>query len=852
MSLDTAGTELSPLILTPLTLGPLGLTADASFEDLVDSPNWDTYPVSGQSTNWSLIKGVYTLEGSTSPNQAIVYRKMDLLDVAINATVLNAFTQNTQSDNFLSCRISDADNYIGCRCNQNGFIVSDVVAGVPTNLATLVVTTPFSVRIVAQGDKLRVYYNGSLAADLTTSIVVPGQVGIIARANTSAVPLSVFRNYRPIAVYPIISNVVINPGFGSADVSCETDVACVAELFIDDFSYGTTVAGTAHAWSAEALDEWTTYNYRIEATSAFGVAANPVSGTFQTEGSIPTILNVDVAYGDPATNVTITCDTDEPCDATLRVEGVSQGTTPTDTSHSWATSGWQFDTTYNFTIDAINPATGQSADQYQGSFTPTSITAAYKLNIFNPQVTDSRAAGTCYAWDGSQYKAFSDPTAPITIGVPAAGAPDTPVDTIEDLTFYPLYPKWRTGEAVFTGEIRSLNRRAQGDTVLVTFNKNLICPKEWEADPADFSVGENYVRQLGLYCEPTTSQILDGPTDLTHASWTTSGTVTVTPNAGAGLIEGFQMQRVQSADASATIGQVLQGFVGTLDRYVGLLAVFRIDQYAGVGSSVKFRLAVPDSDTFTIAFNQDGTIVEEYAGNQNATNCDYEIEFRPGGWVELYMRCKNTVGGGTSTFTFLPAVNADGSTADIKITAFCVADLVHKYQPIPYTGARPGNQEQVLGTSQEMWHDRGCNDAFTMLLGTDDTVYDNSTARQTIFFSLTSANVLYTQNTSNLRPTVNFPGSIIGTGFTDSDDDRKRSWTSRVEGNIGTGSLTLRSWLTQHQLRSTAGSAYTGTPATGDARHNADKAMVGAIRYFAYWNRDDIITDERFDELFGP
>ena len=167
-----------------------------SVDDIVDSPDWDTYPVSGLPTNWSIRNGEYTLEGPSVPDQIIAYRDIDASAVDISMTVLNAFTSNTQADNFLSCRISDTENYIGCRYNQNGFIVSQVNGGVITNFSTLLVTPPFTIRLVAQSESLKVYYNGSLSVDVTTDVVQSGRVGIVARNNESAVPLAVFKDYQ--------------------------------------------------------------------------------------------------------------------------------------------------------------------------------------------------------------------------------------------------------------------------------------------------------------------------------------------------------------------------------------------------------------------------------------------------------------------------------------------------------------------------------------------------------------------------------------------------------------------------------------------------------------------------------
>ncbi len=166
-----------------------------TYDDIVASPNWDTYPTPGQATNWSLRNGVYTVEGPSVPDQIIAYRDFNVADVTISATVLEPFTSNTQADNFLACRIKDTDNYIGCRYNQNGFIVSQVLGGVITNFSTLLVTPPFTIRVETQGNSIRVYYNGALAADVTTGVVGPGRVGIVGRANQTAVPLGIFRNY---------------------------------------------------------------------------------------------------------------------------------------------------------------------------------------------------------------------------------------------------------------------------------------------------------------------------------------------------------------------------------------------------------------------------------------------------------------------------------------------------------------------------------------------------------------------------------------------------------------------------------------------------------------------------------
>ncbi len=854
MSLDTAGIELSPLILTPLQLSPLGLTADASFEDLVDSPNWDTYPVSGQSTNWSLIKGVYTLKGSTTPNQAIVYRKMDLLDVAINATVLNAFTQNTQADNFLSCRISDADTYIGCRYNQNGFIVSDVVAGVPTNLATLVVTTPFSVRIVAQGDKLRVYYNGSLAADLTTSIVVAGQVGIIARANTSAVPLSVFRNYRPIAVYPIISNVVTDVTLNSVNVSCETDVPCAAELFIGGLTRGVTALGTAHSWPNIELAEWTEYDYRIAAQSEYGTDAQDVTGQLQTEGEIPVIQSVQVIYGAPPTNVTIQCGTSQPCNATLRVENISQGTTATGETHQWVTSGWSYDTTYAFTIDAINPDTNQHAAQYQGTFTPVQfIPAVFSLNLTNPQGSESRAPGNCYAWNGSQFRRFTDPNSPITIGVPDNGVIDSPSLQIEGETIYPLYPEWIEGETVDVGDQRWLNKQ-NGDNVIVTMTQAITLPEMGAANPSTYTEGPNYIPNLGMYCEEDTIQLMDNPDTGTFEYY--EPTVTPTGTYTTNIIEGASdVEWIQCAGSNPVMRELATATVSVGDIFMASWVIeLHPSDVANVNAIELITRLAPSSATNpnqTIQIHADGT-TEVIAGNP-----EYTVRWLKPNVFICWLKLPAAVGNSNEIRTYVKAFPiSDGQ--DCRIATHCknMYKGTLDVQPIPYQATRPGNTELLLGTSQEAWEDTGLNDEATVLIITDDTGFSNGTMRGGLLTlrAGTAGPIVYLQDNNetltNLRVTSYVTGGVeVATSHT---SGIKRPYTARLMHSLSNQAMSMNSAHAGRVVRKNGDNEYVKRAISGNLRLNVNGAIVGALRHVIFWADPDIISDASFEDLFGP
>ncbi len=188
--------------------GGVGVSVPPSYDDLVDSPDWDTFPVGGLPTNWSIQEGIYTLEGATDPEQAIVYRDFDFRDGEVSARLLNNFTATSSPDMFLSLRIVDTNNYIGARYTPNGLTLSEVVGGGYTNLVTLAVASGSLVTLRVDNDFIELLVNGSSVHTDTVSHIVSGRVGIIARNNASAVPLGVFSGftatkYNPLPVFAL-------------------------------------------------------------------------------------------------------------------------------------------------------------------------------------------------------------------------------------------------------------------------------------------------------------------------------------------------------------------------------------------------------------------------------------------------------------------------------------------------------------------------------------------------------------------------------------------------------------------------------------------------------------------------
>lgn len=815
-----------------------------TFEDIIDSPDWDTFPTPGQATNWSIQEDVYTLEGSTTPDQIIAYRALDLVDVDLNATVLTPFTQNTQADNFLSCRIQDTQNYIGCRYNQNGFVVSEIVAGVITNFSTLLVTPPFTIRLVAQGDSLKVWYNGGLAVDVTTTVLNRGRVGIVARANTSDVPLGVFRRYSAAEVLPVISNVVVDVVNEVVSISCQTDVDCAAELFIDDITRGVTALGTSHAWNNISLEQWTNYTYRIDAQSEYGTDARPVSGAFQTEGDIPVIEDVNVVYGDPATNVTISCTTTEDCNAILRVEGVQQGApTATGTNHQWITSGWTIGQEYNYTIDANNPTTGQDAIQHQGTFTPSaSVAPIFYLDLANLVGTETRAPGTCYAWNGSIFKAHTDPNAPFSIGVPDNGVIDSPSVTIQGQTFYPEYPEWVAGKVVAVGNKLWLNLK-DGTNRIVTMDQSITLPEPWDADPATYTAGENYIPQLGMYAEPDVQQWVDNPADASLWNIEPAGgpfdDLSLSPVSP--IIEGYPVYRATSTtDARFFIIELLPANV----PFTWSLLV-RPHSYSGTDPSSRIWINVSDDNNVYFDIAPDKTVTVTEVGTSLVDKI--RVKYLPNDWIQIGLTGESPASRNRSVRIY-PRYTGDSGSMD-----FALINFVRKgslCQPIPETATRPKNTLNTISTDYAAdWAGNGLESKFSILTIANCPDERNGATRL-LAWDKASANALLRENATVSRWRHDTPSSDLAIN-TEAGDPVLGGQHCLSTGSVGVS----------HTMEGSRPGDATANSSSGAWDGQMDPSPVGIylntllgdgpviIRGLAWWNVDDVID---YEANFGP
>lgn len=117
---------------------PLGTPeGQNTFDDIIDSPLWETYPDPGVPTGWSIQDGVYTMEGPSVPDQVIGYSTFEFKEGEASATVVGQFSTNIQTDIFLAIRVVNNLNWLGVRINQNGLIFSECIAGSINNLTSI-------------------------------------------------------------------------------------------------------------------------------------------------------------------------------------------------------------------------------------------------------------------------------------------------------------------------------------------------------------------------------------------------------------------------------------------------------------------------------------------------------------------------------------------------------------------------------------------------------------------------------------------------------------------------------------------------------------------------------------------
>lgn len=650
----------------------------ATYDDIVDSPNWDTYPTPGQATNWSLRNGVYTVEGPSVPDQIIAYRDFNVADVAISATVLEPFTSNTQADNFLACRIKDTDNYIGCRYNQNGFIVSQVLGGVITNFSTLLVTPPFTIRVETQGNSIRVYYNGALAADVTTDVVDPGRVGIVGRANQTAVPLGIFRSYSA--------------------------------------------------------------------------------------------------------------------------------------------------------IDTTAPL--------------------FELNLVNPQGVETRAPGNCYAWDGSQFKRFSDPSAPIIAGVTEGQLIDTPFVIAGGARFYPWYPRWEKGATVLVGDKYWLNME-DGSNKVVTMTQAITLPEMLEADPATYTVGPNYIPELGYVMETATTQLAK---ESASGIYETLGPGVVQAGSSqVALFEGMPAPIFyQHPDGSTDVRDENTVSFSAGDEVAAsfIVEIHPNDILKWDSFNVALRTAQIPAQVSGVTIGNDKSVA--FTGTRPTF---YKIEKLASNIYYVRFITQALIGSASSARLTLTVTTKALQTA--RVATHCKNIYAGRkwVQPIPDLATRPGNTVSVIGEGVADWDDKGMNENATVMHLAEIPFPFNAAGTTARYEPLgfESPNVISSvdggKTNVRLYCGISPPGSYIWNDFPVAD---ARAWTT---------SLMSRSTDTTWQAQSVQAPStplnqvqtnYPGWSVGNKIQLNVAANINGFLRNAVYWNDSSIMPADKFNELFGP
>lgn len=478
--------------------------------------------------------------------------------------------------------------------------------------------------------------------------------------------------------------------------------------------------------------------------------------------------------------------------------------------------------------------------------------AIFSLDLTNPQGTESRAPGNIYAWNGSRFKLFTDNTAPITIGVPDNGIINTPTLTVGNETVYPLYPEWTKGESVVTGDQRWINF-IDGTTRVVTFTQDIASlPQPELHDPATYSLGANYIPQLGVYFEPATTQLM--PAGLvTGGDWPIRGSlVTPTSDYLPNLVEGAEDTRNFrfQANGGEEYGVARANFaISAGEKYFASILI-EIDDWAKV-SRFEVAAKIQGETSARFRISNDRTIEEI---NLPA----YKLQWINERTFFLHLEMNTAISAQTYADVTVIAEATAGNYLDVA--AHCrnlyLGDHYKYLQPIPYYATRPSNTEVVLGTSQEFFGDTGLNDEATILIATDDTGFKDGVIRGGLITMRagTAGSIIYLQDNSetltNLRVTSYVgPGNEVEASH---PNNVKLPYTARLSHSDAGDTLNMNSVQTGTAVVTGIDNEYSPRVLDGNFRLNVNGTIIGALRYVVLWNESEVIPDWKFEQLFGP
>lgn len=359
---------------------------------------------------------------------------------------------------------------------------------------------------------------------------------------------------------------------------------------------------------------------------------------------------------------------------------------------------------------------------------PDVIDFIYYLDVSNPDGSESRAQGNCYAWDGEKVALHADPNKPIQIGVKPDETPDTPTITIDGKPFYPFYPPWTEGESLDVDDIRWLNR-ADGTNVVVTITEAHTAPQMDKADSGKYTVGKNYIPDLGVLLEPEIEQLSPQPT--AGQGTTTTGTTAPTGETIPSLIEGEAPIPVYYNDG---LGR------GTTQWVTSLAGSGIVDgDYIVISCIVEWitdQVSIPSATTNLTTYNNNGEfelgkIQVDFPRNQVSrttkkagleSNIDHYWRWLAPNVIQTWTKVLVTssmLSGTDMRMQVQYAYNNPGR--ELAIHCVNIAKCEHWHQPIPYTGTKPASLKYDIGSALSLHTARGCETASQRLFLIDST-----------------------------------------------------------------------------------------------------------------------------------
>lgn len=481
----------------------------------------------------------------------------------------------------------------------------------------------------------------------------------------------------------------------------------------------------------------------------------------------------------------------------------------------------------------------------------STIRPVFSLNIANPQGTESRAPGDCYAWNGSVFKRFTDPNAPITIGVPDSGVLDTPTAKVGAATVYPLYPEWTLNKSVVAGEKVWLNK-LNGENKVVEFTQPLTLPNKWEANPATYVERDNYIPQLGAYFEPDTAQLLsnaaDGTWGYTAPNAVPTGTFVTNLIEDAPDVEWIACDEgdptcVQFDDTPVSTGDVLT-FSVLFQIHPDDRAKFR-----RVILSARGAVSSATNPNGGYQINDDGSVSNTVNGAKNHVI-----------WIDsntflAYVELEPLINNDTRVRLDVICYPQPGQ-GPVRVATHCKNGYIGQYeaQPIPAKATRPANSALVVGNAQDLWLDPGMNDDGVLLFGTDYTGFENGKTVSSHLYTCANGDglIMYLQGGVNTLQVSSFlGGEVIEPTH---PLDQQLPFTAKYTNTLATPVFAMRSLQAGERTAvNDSSTLYSARTLSGDMQINGNAPITaGAVRMLVYWNDSTVISDAEFDDIFDP